>query len=109
MSKEPGLRRSGNRAYNSCQYASITLCLNGAYGIDGSTGDIQHALQNQPGETYLLFKLSDSEQRNAVQHWNNGTCTHSDKHACAKGTPLGSSEAGHNRYNRAANANEGNL
>ena len=79
------------------------------HGIDGSTRDIQYALQNKPGEAHLSLELSDTKQRNAVQNWDNSTCTHGDKHACPEWTPFGGSEIWHNGYGRAADTDEGDL
>jgi hypothetical protein len=79
------------------------------HGIDGSTGNVQYALQYKPGNTHLSLELSETEQEDAVQYRNHGTCAHSDEHACTEWTPLGSPEAGDDRNGCAADANEGNL
>jgi hypothetical protein len=79
------------------------------HSIDGSTRDIQDTLQYKPGNTHLSFELGESKQENPMQHRNNGTCTHGDKHACTEWTPLGCPEARKDRHNCAADANEGDL
>jgi len=49
--------------------------------INGSTCDVQHALQDQPEQAHLLLHLLQSIHSQPVEHWKDGAQPHRREHS----------------------------